>query len=221
MEKANLKTPNQRSRDDNQKSATGEIRPTKQKVAIQKEREVVMYAEMWHTSKCLLQHGQEQPIGRAHQFRASLVFTAFALEAFLNHVGPHLFGHWEYLERLSPKKKLYLIAERLVVNVDMSKRPWQIIDELFEFRNEIAHGKTKKFKPPLKIRDAGKDELPAQWIAQTPWEAFCTERNAIKGRKDVEKIVTVVCNSARAKNVDVGWPFFSGFQTGETSLYKK
>ncbi len=196
----------------------GALQPPRRKVLIEKRRDVIMYAEMWHSSRCLLRHGQEHPIGSAHQFRASLVFTAFTLEAFLNHAGSHLFRHWHYLESLSPKKKLELITEHLAINTDPSKAPWQIVDELFRFRNEIAHGKSTVLKAPPKFLDLGKEERPSDWIARTPWEAFCTESNAIRGRKDVEIIVNTVCKSAKARKVDLGWPFFSGFQTGGATL---
>lgn len=179
---------------------------------------MIMYAEMWHSSRCLLKQGQENPNGSKHQFRASLIFTAFTLEAFLNHAGSHLYPHWDYLECLSPKKKLDLITEHLSIKCDASKAPWQIINELFRFRNEIAHGKSTIFKAPPKFLDLGKEEPPADWIARTPWEAFCTESNAIRGRKDVEMIVKTICKSAKAQKIDLGRPFFSGLQTGGITL---
>ena len=85
----------------------------KRKVVVTKERNVTTYAEMWHTSYCLLVKGQEELKMSVHQFRASLIFTAFTFEAYLNHIGAKIFSCWEDLERLSPKEKLNVIAERL------------------------------------------------------------------------------------------------------------
>lgn len=70
-----------------------------------------MHSELWHTSNCLLNAGQQSAEGSAHQFRASLVFRAFALEAFLNWLGPQLIPHWQYLERLKPREKLDLLTD--------------------------------------------------------------------------------------------------------------
>lgn len=70
-----------------------------------------IHAELWHTANCLLGAGQKEPKGSAHQFRASLVFRAFALEAFLNWLGYHLMPHWQYLERLKPREKLDLLTD--------------------------------------------------------------------------------------------------------------
>ena len=52
------------------------------KVSVSTKRHVYTYAELWHTSKALLERGQEQEAASAHQFRASLAFTAFTLEAY-------------------------------------------------------------------------------------------------------------------------------------------
>ena len=103
---------------------------SKRKVIVTKERNVTTYAEMWHTSYCLLVKGQEERRMSVHQFRASLIFSAFTLEAYLNHIGTKIFSCWEDLERLSPKEKLNVIAERLNVEVDYGKRPWQIMKKI-------------------------------------------------------------------------------------------
>ncbi len=73
---------------------------SKRKVIVTKERNVTTYAEMWHTSYCLLVKGQEELRMSVHQFRASLVFSAFTLEAYLNHIGAKIFSCWEELEVL-------------------------------------------------------------------------------------------------------------------------
>ena len=83
---------------------------SRKKVLVNKEREVKTYAEMWHTSCCLLKKGLEEPEGSFHQFMASLVFTAFTLEAYLNHIGPKIFKCWGDLERLGPREKVNIIA---------------------------------------------------------------------------------------------------------------
>jgi len=79
---------------------------TKAKVIIKKECEVNTYADMWHTSHYHLEKGIKDQEGCYHQFMASLVFTAFTLEAYFNHIGPQLFKRWPDLERLGPKGKL-------------------------------------------------------------------------------------------------------------------
>jgi hypothetical protein len=197
---------------------------SKQKIVIEKDRDVIAYSEMWHTSRCLLERGEERAEASAHQFRASLVFTAFTLEAYLNHVGSKVFRSWEDFEQcIGPKQKLNLIGEHLDVTINYGIRPWQIMKELFNFRNAIAHGKSENLKPPPKVVSADRKEPAEDWFAKTHWEAFGTQKNAVRARADVENLVEKIHEAAAIKGYDVGQPFISGMQTWTHtfSLYKQ
>ena len=61
-------------------------------------------------------------------------YTAFTLEAALNHIGSKLFKCWADLNRLNPHAKLNLLAERLGVSLDYDKLPWQVLRVIFGFR---------------------------------------------------------------------------------------
>jgi hypothetical protein len=115
--------------------------PKMRKARVKKQRDVRIHAELWHTANCLLDAGKRERAGSTHQFRASLVFRAFSLEAFLNWLGPRLIPHWRYLERLNPRQKLDLLADLIHVTPDYGSHPWKIVKDLFGFRNDIAHGK--------------------------------------------------------------------------------
>ncbi len=118
-------------------------KPKIRKARVTKKREVRIHAELWHTANCLLDAGQKDVKGSAHQFRASLVFRAFYLEAFLNWLGQRIVPHWSYLERLKPKEKLDLLNGLIDLTPDYGSHPWQIVKDLFTFRNYLAHGKTE------------------------------------------------------------------------------
>lgn len=175
-----------------------------------RERDVRIHANLWHTSECLLQRGQEQERASFHQFMGSLVFTAFTLEAYLNWLGDKLFPHWKYLERLSPKEKLEVISDQLGVKIQFGSRPWQIIKQLFNFRNDIAHGKpetlvTETVEPIDDDFDAKLGEPD-----RTAWEKFCSQENAERAREDVAQILNEL--HAAADLNDPG-PFFRGFRS--------
>jgi hypothetical protein len=185
----------------------------KQKVAtatVTKERDVRIHASLWHSSHCLLKRGQEEENASFHRFMASLVFTAFTLEAYLNWLGGQLFPHWSYLERLKPKEKLELIADQLKVTIANGKRPWQTIKPLFGFRNDIAHGKpqTLNIETVEPIDDL---EKKMNEIARTDWENFCTRENAERAREDIEHILKTLREAANLKD-DLG-PLSQGFQS--------
>lgn len=80
---------------------------TKQKIEVRKEREVNTYVLLWDTSKYLFGKGIEDEKGSFYQFKASIIFMAFTLEAYLNHIGEKLFTNWKHIERkLGPQEKL-------------------------------------------------------------------------------------------------------------------
>ncbi len=182
---------------------------SKAKVIIQKEREVNTYADMWHTSHCLLDKGIEDQKGCYHQFIASLIFTAFTLEAYFNHIGPQLFKCWSDLERLGPKEKLNIIAERLEIKIDYGKRPWQVMKNLFGFRNDIAHGKSQIIKIAKTIPHRKFSDVRLGERVQTEWEKYCTQTHARKAREDVEAIINELHRIGKFKS---DYPFFTGIQ---------
>lgn len=189
----------------------------RRKITISLERDVKTYTEMWHTSKCLLERGAENPKGSFHQFMASLVFTAFTLEAYLNHIGPKLFDQWYDVERLSPQEKLKLVLERLQIHANYGKRPWQVMRQLFSFRNDIAHGKSEvvKTKSNVPIRKHSENDF---CFVQTKWEKYSTIANAQQAREDVEKIIKIIYEVGQFEN---DYPFIHGFQVGSATVVEK
>jgi|SRR4051794_31426361 hypothetical protein len=188
------------------------------KAHITKQREVRVHAELWHTANCLLEAGQKEKVGSGHQFRASLVFRAFYLEAFLNWLGPYLVPHWKYLERLKPREKLELLNDLIRVTPDYGSRPWQIVNDLFTFRNNLAHGKPESLETSsIENLDDFLDGKLGR-IAETEWERFGTENNAIRAKQDVEQIATLLYESAKVKHEGPLGPFSFGFQTSSAKF---
>jgi hypothetical protein len=166
------------------------------KATVTKERSLHMYSEMWYASDCVLKTGLAEPRGSTWQFLSSTVLTAFAFEAYLNHVGPTVFACWEQLERLPPWSKFELICETLCVQFSNGKGmpPLQTIVELLEFRNTIAHGRSIEIKPKPELcdlnekLDADLGELPL-----THWERLVkTADFAQKARADVQKVLEIL-----------------------------
>lgn len=188
----------------------------KGKISISKERNVRTYAEMWHTSRVLLSLGKENPKGSYHHFIASLVFTAFTLEAYLNHIGPQIFKCWDSLERLSPKDKLNVVADRIDLEINYGNRPWQVMKDLFGFRNDIAHGKSAKVNETITLDTAKFDENDVHSWAKTKWEKHCNEKNAERARTDVRRIILQLHDSAGIDEL----PFQTGMQMSSAKIFE-
>jgi len=103
------------------------------------------------------------------------VFSAFSLEAYLNHLGSQRFKCWEKLERLSVEAKLSLILEDLGKTPDFSRRPFQTVKTLLRLRNQLAHGRTQRVEEET-IQTLAPSERPR--YPALNWEALCTEKKA-------------------------------------------
>ena len=160
-------------------------------VRTKRERHLVTYSEHWHTSKTLLKNGIENKTGSYHQFLGSIVFTAFALEAFLNHVGESLYKSWPELEKLTPKGKIDLITESLGITVDYGSMPWQIVPEIFAIRNKIAHGKNELLQDERMLSVDTYDEKMGEMLLAS-WQSYCSRENAEKARDKVEEICKAI-----------------------------
>jgi hypothetical protein len=170
------------------------------KALVSKQRTIHTYSELWHASQCVLEAGIQEPRGSSWQFLSSTVLTAFAFEAYLNHVGPTVFSCWEQLERLPPWSKFELLCESLSVSFPdgPGKRPLQSVIKLLEFRNTMAHGRSRQIKAKPELRDVN-DKLD-QYLGQRPlaeWERLIQTADFAKQVRDDVKAVLTILHAAR------------------------
>jgi len=102
--------------------------------------------------------------GLYHTMMASLVFSAFSMEAKLNFVGWRIFGRgWP--ERASLREKIELLHVHLDLRWSWAERPLQTIAKLKRFRDVLAHGKPEIVDKEVEV--VGKpdvwDALKGQW----------------------------------------------------------
>ena len=189
----------------------------KRKANVSKERQVITYVELWHASHVMLEKAQKDQEGSFYPVMASLVFTAFMMEAYLNHVGPRLFECWDDLEQwLSPLSKLSLIAEKLGVKKDKGRRPYQTVSKVFKFRNSLAHGKSRALKTDNKIRVV--DETFDRYMHEslkTEWESYCRQDNANRALVDTEAIIREFHKRA---GIPPDFPFSFGMHEASATL---
>lgn len=186
------------------------------RIQISKERKLITYSDFWNTSRFLLENGQRNEQGAYYQFLASLTFSAFTFEAFLNHIGEHLFNSWPDLERkLSHRGKLSLISEKLEFKVEYDRLPWQIIPKLFGFRDKVAHGKNEMIRIEKTVpHDDNYEKLMHEFLF-SDWQNFATEKNAVEVRKHLEEIMNRIFGLAKIENEHL---FSHGGQSGSASI---
>ena len=188
----------------------------KQRAKVSGERQVYTYSELLHASRVMLHKLTESQGGSLYDVMASLVFTAFALEAYLNHVGSHLFECWKALERLPPLEKMSLLSEKLGIKQHSGRRPYQTVRELFRFRNVLAHGKSEVVKSKDQIRFVD-DTLGGymQKHLKTWGEKYCTQSNAKRALKDIETIIQEFHQHA---GIPPEYPFSFGLQQASATV---
>jgi hypothetical protein len=192
--------------------------PKKRKVIVTQERNVRTYAELLNASKRVLEVGLREPTGSSWLFLSSIVLTAFAFEAYMNHVGAAVLSSWKHLERLPPLAKLDLLCEMLKVKLpsDKGERPQQTITTLFQFRNTLAHGRTETIRGTPKRLDPEKVDEHFRTRLLNDWEKLIkNSKFAKRARDDVNEIIKAI-NTALPEPRE--YPFTSGLAIGSATL---
>ncbi|NCS96935.1 hypothetical protein GW756_06225 [bacterium] len=133
-----------------------------------------------------------------HYCMSSIVFLAFCMEAYLNHIGEEKIEHWkDDFESLRPLAKLRLIM-REYGELDFSRRPFQSFSDIFDVRNQLAHGKT----------EFALEKHPNEPL--TKWGKLCNLKTTKKLMEDTEKMIRFM-HAKITNGVEVD-PFEPGFK---------
>jgi len=120
----------------------------------------------------------------------SILYSAFALEAYLNFAGDQHINCWKEIEKaLSPLAKINLLAELLAVEIDSSRRPIQTVKEVFEIRNLVGHAKA----------EIASGEYNSRATAPKPkWEKLCTLQLAERAILDTRALIYTMFDGIEA-----------------------
>jgi hypothetical protein len=131
---------------------------------------------------------KENPRGSNYQRVSAVLFSAFSMEAYLNHVGQQIDPAWESKEReLSWKDKLAFIAVTLGFTAPLGSRPFQTVASIFKLRDRLAHGKTETYEMTYKFRKDKMDKIDPPWLA-IYWSDAIVQRSLEDTWKVMEKI---------------------------------
>lgn len=107
-------------------------------------RRLATYSRLRGTSWVALKQAQKSTKDRFYNCLIVMLFTAFSLEAYLNHLGASELEYWTALKRkLSPREKLEVLSKAMGFEVDYGRRPFQTFGEVFRFRNSLVHAETE------------------------------------------------------------------------------
>jgi len=103
------------------------------------------YAYLYQCAQFMNEQAEKIEDGRFYNCMSSIIFCAFCIEAYLNRLGEKLFPFWKELEQLKHSNKLEIICQQINLFIDKSRSPFQSYNEIFKFRNLIAHAKLGEF----------------------------------------------------------------------------
>jgi hypothetical protein len=130
-----------------------------------------------------LKHAKGLPTGSLYFYMMAATFSAFTVEAFLNHLGERRVPRWAALERrLGPKEKLILLQQALHLSVDESRRPFQTLSDMLRVRNALAHGRTLETLSDVPVASA--DRWP-----EPDWKMLCRPASVGRMVEDADRMV--------------------------------
>ena len=157
-------------------------------------REIKTYAFLYHAAVDALEKARNIEEGGFYQIMSSIVFSAFTLEAYLNHIGEIKIEYWEEIEKITPTQKLKVMYSHLNIPYNSSMRPIQTVKQVFKFRNFMAHGKTEKIQGTGTLKQPKPN--PGENLIDTEWEKFCNIKEAERAVNDVKEIIESLCEKA-------------------------
>ena len=159
---------------------------TKVKHHVEGTRHVYTFSVLSNASFCILELAKKCEEGRMHHCMLS---SAFAIEAYLNHLGQTRFGkkEWEKIERgMSAEAKLRVLAKLINYDLDFGKRPCQTFSRMMWYRNTMVHAGTE-ILPYEKVQVYDPVEGPAE--PETKWEQATTLETAERFYEDTRAMI--------------------------------
>jgi hypothetical protein len=136
--------------------------------------------------RALTQAEREEP-GYFYFCMLAGVFSAFTVEAFLNHIGQSRVRDWDVLERkLGPRDKLVVLRQVAHWSADESKRPFQTLSKMLRLRDALAHGKTVTVATDVVLKRHPRDP---ERLPEPEWKSLCTIVSVRRMVEDCEAII--------------------------------
>jgi hypothetical protein len=170
------------------------------------EREYRPYDEFRSISDYALTRASKEEIGRPFECVVSIIFDAFCLEAYLNHLGLIKLSPSEFknYEKQSPKEKLNQISKVVSLSINIKQLPFCHFGIIFRFRDEIAHAKTDHTGPQSVVIDS-KTSIPQ--FPPTILEGLPTLENTRKFLKSTTEMVNQLNDAAGIPDPAFGHPY--------------
>ena len=180
---------------------------------IHKTRDYKPHADAMRGVRYLRQPDTPEAEKRPYQLMGALLLCACSYEGYLNWIGRKLFPSWEDFERwCSWAAKTGLIADKIGLTLDRSRKPYQMIKLLFELRDSLAHMKPDKL---YEEREVAELDVTFYEQLQSRVEKHCTSEYIEQFEQAVIEFVNSIHEKANVTNEGPFWPGSSGGGSSE------
>lgn len=129
--------------------------------------------------------------GKYYRDLGIIVFSAFTIEAYLNHVGASIDPDWHKKERrLDPKSKLELVCKSLGIQISLKSTMYQNFILTFQLRDSLAHGKTTKKKESFSARKRAK--LPDVYFGKSQLEKLGQRGKFVETSDSIRTLIKTI-----------------------------
>jgi hypothetical protein len=172
------------------------------RVQVEVKRDVHTYAEVWHASQSMLNIASESKRGQQRLFMASVIFTSFTFEAYLNHIGPEVDPTWteKKRDRMWIRNKFDHLSQILSVPWagEWKAEPLRTVDEVIRFRNAMAHAQSETLEPPPSLHPVDKNPLDDPFYRPlTEWEKKLADDRFARAARDAVEAALSALHAAR------------------------
>lgn len=172
------------------------------KILVNIERTIRPYDEFYNLTYYSLQEAERTEEGRFYNSLITMVFCAFSLEAYLNHLGEQKVSNWYSIERsLNYSQKLKLIADTTKNKIDMREKPYCFMNSIFDYRKLIVHGKTSRLTKKQSIIPNTIPDMPLAF-----WEKMTTLQKARDFRIHTKDIIESLSKNIEDNEIPLGTP---------------
>lgn len=151
------------------------------------------HQHLWNCAKALLSQPETKSPTDGYFATAGMLMAYFAYEAYLNLVGPRIDTEaWknerDFFSKLPYKGtqgKLQRICEKIGIEVDCGKRPYQTIRDLGRLRNFLAHGKLDTYAFEIDVEKGKEPDM----FRDVQIYKMVNRENADRALKDTEEFI--------------------------------
>jgi hypothetical protein len=175
----------------------------KGKRKVKASRTVYKYSILHQTSLRALQAAKKNELGQFFNNLISMVFSAFCLEAYFNHLGETKFNIWGEKDRIRFEDKYKILAQKVNLQIDWNCRPYRTFKEIVDFRNKTAHARTEHVIEETEqiLTEEEDPKLP-----ESEWMELIKLEIATRFFDDMQEIISRLHHAAGYKRKPFGVP---------------